>query len=283
MSQRFTPYGALQARDSAGAIPTLRYQWTGREYDAETGNYFHRSRYYDPGAKRFVQEDRIGFNGGPNLFQYVAGQPLRGRDPFGNDLCWFGIVYVGYTWERGPNGEHWLVFDYETRLICSDSQSLDSYAIPSGGGDRGNTTAPRPASADTTCPQFFLGSGAAEAYKRAFDWSHQEAARLGYLGETGGTIYTFGGTTHYQNYPPQLKDQFDFSRDMQRFEGILGVYHLHMNVPGPGGAWGPSAKDDSLPMRPRSRFPLATIAYAVDSMWVSDTNGITTFCGKVPK
>ncbi|MBK9067356.1 MAG: hypothetical protein IPL76_10845 [Gemmatimonadetes bacterium] len=35
---------------------TLRYRWTGREWDAETGWYFHRARYYDPGQRRFVQE-----------------------------------------------------------------------------------------------------------------------------------------------------------------------------------------------------------------------------------
>jgi hypothetical protein len=32
LSQRFTPYGKLLARDSAGAVPVgLRFSWTGRE------------------------------------------------------------------------------------------------------------------------------------------------------------------------------------------------------------------------------------------------------------
>ena len=58
----YDPYGKLV--DSAGPQPALRYRWTGRETDAETGFYFHRTRYYDPTVGRFVQEDQIGYAGG---------------------------------------------------------------------------------------------------------------------------------------------------------------------------------------------------------------------------
>ncbi|MBK6423796.1 MAG: RHS repeat-associated core domain-containing protein [Gemmatimonadetes bacterium] len=90
---------------------TLRYRWTGREWDAETGWYFHRARYYDPGQRRFVQEDPAGVAGGENLYAYVGGRPLVAADPSGlgpdpkftqwpSDCCaashagwdgWFGI------------------------------------------------------------------------------------------------------------------------------------------------------------------------------------------------
>ncbi|HSM16051.1 MAG TPA: RHS repeat-associated core domain-containing protein, partial [Gemmatimonadales bacterium] len=63
---RYDPYGT--AVDSTGSALGLRYRWTGREYDAETGWYYHRSRYYDPQAKRFTQEDPVGFAGGGNLY-----------------------------------------------------------------------------------------------------------------------------------------------------------------------------------------------------------------------
>ena len=46
----YAPYGELL--DSAGPQPALRYRWTGREWDAETGFYFHRTRYYDPGVRQ---------------------------------------------------------------------------------------------------------------------------------------------------------------------------------------------------------------------------------------
>ena len=82
-SLRYDPYGNLI--DSAGPQPPLRYRWTGREWDAETGFYFHRSRYYDPGVGRFVQEDRIGYAGGGNLYAYVDGDVLPGPGSGGAD------------------------------------------------------------------------------------------------------------------------------------------------------------------------------------------------------
>ncbi len=87
MNQRFLPSGQLLSQDASGSValpaPTLRYGWTGREYDAETGMYFNRARYYDPGQRRFTQEDQIGYAGGSNLYAYVGGAVLESRDPSG--------------------------------------------------------------------------------------------------------------------------------------------------------------------------------------------------------
>ena len=80
-SERFGPYGAQV--EFAGTDIGLRYRWTGREYDTETGFYYFRARYYEPAARRFVQEDPIGYGGGGNLYAYVAGQVLEARDPTG--------------------------------------------------------------------------------------------------------------------------------------------------------------------------------------------------------
>ena len=80
-SERFRPYG-LSLATSGTRVP-LRYRWTGREYDQETGWYFHRARYYDPSARRFVQEDPLGHGGSGNLYAYVAGRPLEATDPSG--------------------------------------------------------------------------------------------------------------------------------------------------------------------------------------------------------
>jgi RHS repeat-associated protein len=81
-SERFAPYGA-RAEWAGDSSLALRYRWTGREYDAETGFYYFRARYYEPIARRFVQEDPIGFGGGSNLYAYVGGAVLETRDPSG--------------------------------------------------------------------------------------------------------------------------------------------------------------------------------------------------------
>ncbi len=67
LSQRFDPYGRLIVRDTAGTYTLgaqLRYGWTGREWDAETGFSYHRARYFDPESRRWTQEDPIGVRGG---------------------------------------------------------------------------------------------------------------------------------------------------------------------------------------------------------------------------
>jgi RHS repeat-associated protein len=87
-SLRYRSYG--QMLDSAGAIPVrLRYRWIGREFDAETGLYYVRARYYDPESQRFAQEDPSGFSGGPNLYAYGDGNPTNGRDLSGLEKLYF--------------------------------------------------------------------------------------------------------------------------------------------------------------------------------------------------
>jgi RHS repeat-associated protein len=60
------------------------FTYTAREYDAETGMYFYRARYYDPKAGRFITRDPIGFGGGDvNLYGYVSNNPVMNTDPSG--------------------------------------------------------------------------------------------------------------------------------------------------------------------------------------------------------
>ncbi|HSF30475.1 MAG TPA: RHS repeat-associated core domain-containing protein [Candidatus Tectomicrobia bacterium] len=63
-----------------------RYGWTGREYDTETGLYFHRARYYAPTLRRFIQEDPV--EGSTSPYVYVNGSPLEATDPSGMMMSW---------------------------------------------------------------------------------------------------------------------------------------------------------------------------------------------------
>ena len=77
-------------------------QYTGREYDAETGLYYYRARYYDPQIGRFITLDPIQeltylINGikpynslvlinkaeRPSHYMYVDNNPISFTDPLG--------------------------------------------------------------------------------------------------------------------------------------------------------------------------------------------------------
>jgi RHS repeat-associated protein len=60
------------------------FAFTGREYDRETGLYYYRARYYDPGIGRFLSEDPIGFRGGDyHRNRQVTNSPHNFIDPMG--------------------------------------------------------------------------------------------------------------------------------------------------------------------------------------------------------
>jgi len=77
----YDSYGRLTA--STGTL-TNPFQYTGREFDQETGIYFYRARYFDPSIGRFISEDPIVFNGsGTNFYAYVWNSPIALFDPLG--------------------------------------------------------------------------------------------------------------------------------------------------------------------------------------------------------
>jgi RHS repeat-associated protein len=53
------------------------------EPDWATGLYYYRARYYDQSAGRFLAEDPVGFDAGPNFYDYVLNNPIIFIDPTG--------------------------------------------------------------------------------------------------------------------------------------------------------------------------------------------------------
>ncbi len=84
-SYSYDAYGTIV--DQAGTVDQP-YTYTGREFDAESGLYYYRARYYDSTTGRFLQEDPIGIFGGTNnLYQYAGGNPISLVDPLGLETC----------------------------------------------------------------------------------------------------------------------------------------------------------------------------------------------------
>jgi RHS repeat-associated protein len=99
---------------TAGSI-TNPFRYTGREWDAETGLYYYRARYYDPQIGRFISEDPIGLNGGLDLYAYVGNSPTNFDDPSGLYPGQLPPPPPGYnpsTWKTGQwDSEAWFVKD----------------------------------------------------------------------------------------------------------------------------------------------------------------------------
>ncbi|MEK4063788.1 MULTISPECIES: RHS repeat-associated core domain-containing protein [unclassified Paenibacillus] len=73
------------------------FKYAGEIYDAETGLYYLRARYYDPSIGRFLNEDTVeGQIDNPlsqNLYTYVSNNPLIYTDPSGHQLSPTGTGY----------------------------------------------------------------------------------------------------------------------------------------------------------------------------------------------
>ena len=62
------------------------FQYTGREWDSDSGLHYYRARYYDAAVGRFISEDPIRFaSDTTNFYAYVGNDPVDESDPFG--LC----------------------------------------------------------------------------------------------------------------------------------------------------------------------------------------------------
>ncbi len=79
-SYSYDAYGTIL--ESPGTVEQP-YTYTGREFDAESGLYYYRARYYDPTTGRFLQKDPAGIAAGINLHTFVRNNPPNRIDPDG--------------------------------------------------------------------------------------------------------------------------------------------------------------------------------------------------------
>jgi RHS repeat-associated protein len=103
----YDSYGKATASTGTLVNP---FQYTGREFDSETGVYYYRARYFDPSAGRFLSQDPIRYGGGVNFYAYTRNNPVARIDPFGYDGTCTNPAYCvpgSATWGAmylGPDG-----------------------------------------------------------------------------------------------------------------------------------------------------------------------------------
>lgn len=91
----YDSFGKLMG--STGTL-TNRFQYAGREFDAEAGIYYYRARYYDRSTGRFLSEDPTRFSESANFYPYVGSNPLTYKDPFGQGIvdCAAELAQLAY-------------------------------------------------------------------------------------------------------------------------------------------------------------------------------------------
>ncbi len=120
-------YGRI-VQDTGGVESPFAF--TGREFDAESGLYFYRARYYDPATGRFLSKDPIGFLGGDiNLYSYVGNNPINFTDPLGlaKRVCKANVIG-----DRDDKGEKICTY----RCTCRDGCKVRTFTVdfPAGAG-----------------------------------------------------------------------------------------------------------------------------------------------------
>jgi len=95
-SYSYDSFGNLLDLQGADVTP---FTYTGRQFDAETGLYHYRARYYDPTTGRFLARDPEGMVDGTNLYSYALNAPTTYFDPQGT-IAWIPILAAA-----------WLVFE----------------------------------------------------------------------------------------------------------------------------------------------------------------------------
>ncbi len=77
---RYSPFGSVLVKEETVYNP---YQFTGRQFDKESGLYHYRARAYSPSIGRFMQQDPAGMVDGANMYAYVGNNPTNMVDPSG--------------------------------------------------------------------------------------------------------------------------------------------------------------------------------------------------------
>lgn len=77
-------YGAYGEAATTAPVTGNPIRYTGRYFDAETGLYYYRARYYSPQLGRFLQTDPIKSKDDADLYAYTGNDPLNESDPTGN-------------------------------------------------------------------------------------------------------------------------------------------------------------------------------------------------------
>ena len=134
----YAPFGAAKIiKASAGKSNdssqfTLNLRLPGQYFDAETGLFYNKHRYYDPARGEYLTPDPLGAPDGPNGYSYVRYNPLKYVDPDGLIL----FAFDGTGNDRSlSNTNVWLLSQLYDENDPEVDRGLPYYIQGAGTGD----------------------------------------------------------------------------------------------------------------------------------------------------
>ena len=93
----YLPFGEVWIEETDPATGYIPFRFTSKEYDEETGLYYHGARYYEPRLSRWMSADPAGFAlinpnrrghsviEAANWYSYTSNNPVKYVDPTGGE------------------------------------------------------------------------------------------------------------------------------------------------------------------------------------------------------
>ena len=98
---KYSPWG------ESSFVSGMTFGFQGQRYDAESGLYYMKARYYDTKNSRFLQPDPIGYGDGLNVYQFAYNNPNTFSDPLGLWGDWGSLATgpgANGGWASGSSG-----------------------------------------------------------------------------------------------------------------------------------------------------------------------------------
>ena len=113
----------LNADDKVLAASTIgnNILFTGREYNAETGDYYFRARSMHPMVGRFMQKDLLMYVNGMNDYRSMINNTIDFIDPTGHTV----IFINGFDLSGGGTSKYWRQYGYYAD--CEIMKQLNDY------------------------------------------------------------------------------------------------------------------------------------------------------------
>jgi RHS repeat-associated protein len=160
------------------------FRFTGRRFDAETGLYYYRARYYSPTFGRFLQPDPVGYDDEMNLYAYVSNDPLNRTDPSGRYQC---TPLPGspsrLSCRSKPGFDHWImhfVLWWKNYAVVSSGDEGQSSPDKSSGEAAPEPTTPSEAGVPDSVTGKIPGTwGQGQANKKKVGWRWRDPDNRG--------------------------------------------------------------------------------------------------------